>query len=104
MAAHDRIARLHADPELNEPDLTRTLEQPSDVLIEMLKERFERVVDALVRHKIGSRNDRPAILDALFDLYDEGLLTKGEVRRRGGLDPESFYDELQAYRLRVAAR
>jgi hypothetical protein len=104
MAARDRIARFHADPELSEPDLTSTLEQSSDVLIEMLKERFERVVDALVQYKIGSRNDRLSLLDALFDLYDEGLLTKGEVRHRGELDPESFYNELHAYRLRVAAR
>ena len=104
MAARDRIAKLYPDTELDEPELARSLEQSQDVLLEMLSQRFERAIDALLRNMLGSESDRLTMLDALFDLYEEGLLTKGDVRRRSGLKPEDFYDELRAYRLRHASR
>jgi hypothetical protein len=100
MAARDRIAKLYPGKEPDDVNFARTVEQSQDVLIDMLRDRFERVVDALLRYKLGPEYDRSAMLDALFDLYEEGLLTKGEIRRRGGLEPEVFYDELHAYRRR----
>ena len=83
-------------------ELSDAVEQSQDVLIDMLKERFERAVDLLLEHMAGSETNREARLGALFALYEEGVLTKGEVRRRGELSPETFYDELRAYRLHSA--
>jgi hypothetical protein len=103
MAARDHIAKLDPDAAPDEDDLSRTLGQSHDVLIDMLRDRLERVVDALLRYKLGPEYDQSAMLDALFDLYDEGLLTKAEIRRRGGLEPEAFYDGLHAYRRRNAS-
>ena len=103
MAMRNRVTKLDSPPEPGESELAASVEQSQDVLIDMLKDRFERMVDALVRQRIGTDWDHVAMLDVLFELYDEGLLTKGEVRRRGSLDPEAFYGELRAYRQRRAA-
>lgn len=97
------MAGFYAEHDPRIHDLAASVHQSQDILIEMLKDRFERVVDALLRHRLGTRDDRLARLDALLELYEEGLLTKGEVRRRGNIEPENFYDELREYRLRIAS-
>jgi hypothetical protein len=99
----DRVTELDTTPEPGESELAASVEQSQDVLIDMLKDRFERMVDAFVRQRIGTNGDQLATLDVLFELYEEGLLTKGEVRRRGDLEPEAFFGELRAYRQRRAA-
>ena len=103
MASRDRITELHRRSELPTNDLAASVEQSQDVLIEILKDRFERVVDTLLCYRLGDRDDRATRLDVLFELYEDGLLTKGEVRRRGNLEPAEFHDELRAFRQRVAS-
>lgn len=103
MAARDRVTELYPDPESDELDLASLVRQSEDVLLKELRERFERLVDTFVRYRLGSDDERSALLEVLFDLYEEGLLSKAEVRRRGGIEPEDFYDELRAYRVRGSA-
>lgn len=103
MAARDRITDLYPDPESSELDLAGLAKQSHDILLEQLRDRFERAIDALLRYRLGSSYERSALLQVLFDLYDEGLLTKAEVRRRGRIEPEDFYDELRAYRRRSSS-
>jgi len=104
VSANNPLIEWHLPPDSMTYNLTGSVQQSQDLLLEMLKDRFERVVDTLLRYRIGTLVDRVAKSDALFELYEEGLLTKGEVRRRGSIEPEDFYDELRAYRLRNASR
>lgn len=104
MAARDRVSELFPGPDRDRSDLASLIEDSPDILFEMLKERFERVVDYHLERLVGAQGGRQRTLDALFDLYDEGLLTKAEVRRRGQIEPEDFYDELRASRLRRSSR
>lgn len=104
MAARDRVSELYRDPDRGRSDLASLIEDSQDILFEMLKERFERLVDFHLERIVGANGERKRRLDALFDLYDEGLLTKAEVRRRGPIEPEDYYDELRASRLRRSSR
>ena len=104
MAARDRISELYSDPEPDRLDLAALARESQEVLLEQLRDRFDRVVDAFVQYRLGANDQRSALLGVLFDLYDEGLLTKAEVRERAQLEPEDFYDELRAHRLRRSNR
>ena len=105
MAARERVTELYpeTDPASNEVNLASLVNQSQDVLLKELRERFERLVDVFVRYRLGANDDRSALLEVLFDLYEVGLLSKAEVRRRGRIEPEDFYDELHAFRLRRSA-
>lgn len=100
MAARDRITELHPERDPARKDLASLIEDSPDILVEMLKERFERLVDFHLERTVGADGERQRTLDALFVLYDEGLLTKAEVRRRAHIEPEDYYDELRTSRLR----
>jgi hypothetical protein len=100
VAARDPITSLFPKQNAEIADLASVAAQSQGALIEMLRDRFDRLVDEFVRYKAGVNGDRAAVLDTLFELHEKGLLTKAEVRTRGDLDPEEFYSELQAYRLR----
>jgi hypothetical protein len=104
MSARDRITELYPDPEPGKLDLAALTRESQDVLLEQLRDRFERVVDAFVQYRLGSNDQRSALLGVLFEFYDEGHLTKAEVRQRGQIEPEDFYDELRAHRLRRSGR
>jgi hypothetical protein len=84
--------------------LNTIVAQSQDVLLAMLKDRFERVVDALVDARLATAGGQSTTRDVLFQLYDDGLLTKAEVRKRGNVSPEEFYDELGAFRRRCVPR
>jgi hypothetical protein len=101
VAARDPITALFSTEDADGADLASTAEQSQGVLFEMLRDRFDRLVDEFVQYKTGEHGDRTVVLDALFELHEKGLLTKAEVRARGDLAPEEFYGELQAYRLRT---
>ena len=101
MAAPNRMTTSVADPEQVPEDLAAVVEESPDVLLERLKDRFERAIDALLRARQDAVGHRLTTRDILFGLYEEGLLTKAEVRLRGGLGPEEFHDGLHAYRLRT---
>jgi hypothetical protein len=84
-------------------DLVAIARERQDVRAKLLEERLERAVDTLVRCKLpGQAHDRAAVRAILFELYEKEILTKADVRRRGQLGPEEFYEELRAYRLRSA--
>lgn len=106
MAARDRVTELYpeTDSASNEVDLASLVRQSQDVLLKDLREQYERLVDAFVRYRLGSNDERSALLEVLFELHDEGLLSKAEVRRRGRIEPEDYYDELHAFRVRRSAR
>lgn len=103
MAARDRITELYSDRDPGRTDLASLIEDSPDILAAMMKERFERVVDLLIERMVAGDEEPQKKLDALFELYEEELLTKAEVRRRGGIEPEDFYDKLRAYRQRGSA-
>lgn len=103
MAARERVTELYPDRDPGRTDLASLIEDSPHILAEMMKERFERVVDILIQHMVAGDKDPQKKLDALFELYDEELLTKAEVRRRGGIEAEDFYDALRAYRQRSSA-
>ena len=68
---------------------------------ELLVERLELAIDAILEAKLRPGNDDvTAKREVLFELYDREILTRDQVRRRGELDPADFFEELQAYRLR----
>jgi hypothetical protein len=100
MAARDRVTEVYPDRDPGRTDLASLIEDSPDILAAMMKERFERVVDMLIERMVAGDDDPQKQRDALFELYEEELLTKAEVRRRGGIEPEDFYDLLRAYRLR----
>ena len=104
MAARDRIPELYPDPVPGRSDLASLIADSPGILVKLLKERFERLVDFHLERTVGTNGERQETLDALFDLYDEGLLTKAEVRRRGHIEPEDYYDELRTSRLRRSSR
>jgi hypothetical protein len=70
---------------------------------ELLEERLNRAIEALIDLKLAARaGDRAALRTVLFELYDASVLTKGEVYRRGEIAPEEFFDLLDAYRTAAA--
>jgi len=76
-----------------------------DVHAELLGARLDRAVDALVEARLalaGLGHDPAARRRILFDLYDEDILTKAQVRQRGELDPAEFHGLLRAHRLQSA--
>jgi hypothetical protein len=74
------------------------------LMLEMLKARFESVVDTLLEYMVAGKDGPNARHDALFDLYHDGILTKGEVARRSGIPEEHFYEEVRAHRIRKRHR
>ena len=100
IAARDRITEIYPERDADRTDLASLIEDSPDILAEMLKERFERLVDFHLDRTVGTDAERQRMLDALFVLHDEGLLTKAEVRRRAKIEPEDYYDEFRASRLR----
>lgn len=75
-----------------------------DVRAEMLKDRLGRAVDALIECKTHGIDDVGVRQDVLFELYEDGILTRSEVGERGALAPEDFYDALHNFRQRRAQR
>lgn len=73
-------------------DVLALAQSHREIQVEMLAERLSRAVDALVARL--TEQDGVSLLDALFTLYEAEILTKGDVRRRAGLEPEDFYDQL----------
>ena len=71
----------------------------------LLAEQLERAIDALLECKlVGKAGDLAAKRGALFDLYDAGIVTKAQVRRRGLLEPAQFHEELRSHRMRTGPR
>lgn len=87
-------------------DLIEYAREGQQARAEELAERLELAIDMLLESKLsgGQADDVVVTRSILFELYDRGILTRDQVRRRGDLDPADFYEELQAYRLHQTAR
>lgn len=73
--------------------------------IGLLREQLERAIDALIAARlVGTSNDSDATRRVLFDLYDERVVTKAQVRERAALAPDEFHELLRAHRLRSASQ
>ena len=83
-------------------DIIAVARERQDVRADMLAERLDRAVDALVACRLagtdGSVAERRRVI---FGMYEDAILTKAQVIRREELDPEQFYEELRSHRLRT---
>jgi hypothetical protein len=84
--------------------LDAAIEDTQGLMLDMLKRRFERAIDRLLDCQGVQEQDSTGRLDALFALYADGILTKGEVMRRGDISDGSFHEEMRAYRTRSRSR
>jgi hypothetical protein len=82
-------------------DLLALVREQQDVVADLLEEQLERALDLLIDCRLasgaGTLADKRRVL---FDLYDAGVVTKSQVRERGGLEPGEFHVELRAHRTR----
>ena len=85
-------------------DMGKLAAERQDIRSEMLAERLARALDALIAAKLQGRSDRDSQLSVLFELYEDEILTKSEVRERAGLEPDDFQAQLRAYRLKARQR
>lgn len=93
------------EPTNDENWLVSYLEEGQQARAEELARRLELAVDILLEYRFQdpqlAESER---LDALFDLYEREILNRDQVRRRGNLEPDQFYEELRSYRQRQAGR
>ena len=64
-----------------------------DTRYTMLAQMYQRAIDELLVCR-GTLDLSLTHRDVLLDLYDEGLITKVECRRRGDMDPAEFHELL----------
>lgn len=107
-AGRARARRIFfSEPEPNTAytaSLETMVNETQGLLLEMLKDRFERAIDRLLECQLHAAANGTSERDTLFDLYHDGILTKGEVIRRGGIPEGDFHSEARAYRLRARDR
>lgn len=94
----DTRQRTEADS-LDAVALVRERQEPR---IALLAEQLDRALDALLAARLReTSSDLDALRRALFDLYEERIVTKAQVRARGRLAPDEFHEHLRAHRRRV---
>ena len=83
-------------------DILQVFKDSQDIRAEMVVERLDRAIDALLACRLGAADTdgMDAKRDVLFELYEAQIAMKTRVRALGALEPEEFYDEWRGSRLR----
>lgn len=81
-------------------DVLATARDRPDARLDLLQAQLNRALDALIVARLADHaGDLAARRGVLFDLYDEQIVTKAQVRQRGELAPDEFHERLRDHRL-----